>query len=67
MAGKGSGKGGKAAAGKTAMTQERASAIQSRAAKAEGGVSAGSFAARATRAAAVNVNTGIVKAAGLKK
>jgi hypothetical protein len=43
---------GKAAAGKTPMTQERASAIQSRTMKDSGTVSKGDFAARAARAAA---------------
>lgn len=45
---------GKAAAGKTPMTQERASVIQSRTMKDKGTVSKDDFAARAARAAARN-------------
>ena len=44
----------KAAASKTPMTQDRASAIQSRTMKDNGTVSKDDFAARATRAAARN-------------
>ncbi len=44
----------KAAAGKTPMTQDRASAIQSRTMKNTGTVSKHDFAARAARAAARN-------------
>jgi hypothetical protein len=43
---------GKAAAGKTPMTQDRASAIQSRTMKDKGMVAKDDFAARAARAAA---------------
>ncbi len=64
MAGKGSGKGG---TGKGAMTPTRASAIQSRAMKTAGTVQAGSFPARAQRAAAINVNNGVVSANSSKK
>lgn len=45
---------GKAAASKTPMTQDRASAIQSRTMKDKGTVSKDNFAARATRSAARN-------------
>jgi hypothetical protein len=45
---------GKAAASKTQMTQDRASAIQSRTMKDKGTVSKDDFSARATRAAARN-------------
>jgi len=45
---------GKAAAGKTPMTQERASVIQSRTMKDKGTVSKDDFAARAARGAARN-------------
>lgn len=43
--------------GKTQMTQERASAIQSHTAKKNGTVTEKDFAARATAAAARNANT----------
>lgn len=49
---------GKAAAGKTQMTQERASAIQSRTMKDKGTVSKNDFAARAARAADRNGKAG---------
>lgn len=49
---------GNAAAGKTPMTQDRASVIQSRAMKDKGTVSKNDFAARAARAAARNVKAG---------
>lgn len=49
---------GKTAAGKTPMTQERASAIQSRTMKDRGTVSKDDFAARAARAAAQNGKAG---------
>jgi hypothetical protein len=49
---------GKAAAGKTPMTQDRASAIQSRTMKDKGTVSKDDFAARAARAAARNSKAG---------
>lgn len=49
---------GKAAAGKTPMTQERASVIQSRTMKNKGTVSKDDFAARAARAAARNGKAG---------
>ena len=45
---------GKAAAGKSLMTQERASTIQSRTMKDKGTVSKDDFAARSARAAARN-------------
>lgn len=48
----------KAAAGKTLMRQERASAIQSRTMKDQGTVSKNDFAARAARAAAQNGKAG---------
>jgi hypothetical protein len=49
---------GKATAGKTLMTQDRASAIQSRTMKDKGTVSKDDFAARAARAAARNGKVG---------
>ncbi|WP_194727214.1 hypothetical protein [Noviherbaspirillum malthae] len=49
------------------MTPTRASAIQSRAMKTAGTVQAGSFPARAQRAAAINVNNGVVSANSSKK
>lgn len=49
---------GKAAAGKTPMTQDRASAIQRRTMKDKGTVSKDDFAARAARAAAQNGKAG---------
>lgn len=48
----------KAAAGKTPMTQDRASAIQSRTMKGKGTVAKDDFAARAARAAARNGKAG---------
>lgn len=54
---------GKATAGKVAMTPARASVIQSHTMKTTGTVTASDFAARATSAAARNVNVGIVPAA----
>lgn len=48
----------KAEAGKTPMTQERASAIQSRTMKDKGTVSKDDFAARAARAATRNGKAG---------
>lgn len=59
MAGKNGSKGG---SGKNAMTPARAAAIQSRAMKTSGPVTADSFTARAQSAAATNVNAGIVPA-----
>lgn len=49
---------GKAAAGKTRMTQDRASAIQSQTMKYKGTVSKDDFAARAARAATRNGKAG---------
>jgi len=49
---------GRAAAGRTPMTQDRASAIQSRTMKDRGTVSSDDFAARAARAAAHNSRPG---------
>ena len=49
------------------MTGDAAARIQSSTAKAgDGGVSKGSFAARAQSAAATNVNTGVAKSSGKK-
>jgi hypothetical protein len=50
--------GGKPAASKTPMTQNRAAAIQSRTMKDKGTVSKGDFAARAARAATRNGKAG---------
>lgn len=61
------GKGTRGAVGKTPMTPERASAIQSRTAKTSGTVKANSFAARAMGGAARNVTAGIVPAPSGKK
>ncbi|MBG6223431.1 MULTISPECIES: hypothetical protein [unclassified Janthinobacterium] len=52
---------GKATADKIPMTQDRASAIQSRTMKDKGTVSKDDFAARATRAAARNGKAGGVR------
>ncbi len=49
---------GKAVAGKIPMTQDRASAIQSRTMKDKGTVSKDDFAARAARVAARNAKAG---------
>lgn len=67
MAGKSVGNGKVGSGGKTAMTPARAAAIQSHAAKTSGPVQKGSFPARAQTAAAINVNTGVVPAAGIKE
>lgn len=67
MAGKSGGKGTAGKGGKTAMTQERAAAIQSHTATTTGSVQKRSFATRAQAAAATNVNTGVVPAVGAKK
>jgi hypothetical protein len=60
------GKGTHGGAGKTPMTSERASAIQSHAAKTAGTVERHTFASRAMRAAAHNVEAGVVPAPSRK-